>query len=97
MSWYCVQIPPRASSNVSAWALISMSREIHQKAGVPKHVAVYHEFTRDRHNLFYFSPESIPVFHHLLKFFGATAIETPPSLEGLTRVLGPLTPPAENW
>lgn len=74
-----------------------MAREMHQKAGEPEDVAVYHEFTKDGHNLFYFSPGSLLVFFHLLKFFEASSCDKPASFEHLTRVLGPIIPSAEDW
>ena len=97
MSWYCVYIPSQASSKVSAWTLVQMAREVHQKSGESQEVAIYHAFTEDGHNLFYFSPASLSVFHDLLKFFGASPRERPRFVESLTPVLGPNAPHAEEW
>ena len=74
-----------------------MVRDTYRQAGAPEDVAVYHEFTKDRHNLFYFSPGCAAVFRDLLKFFKASPSEQPPLYESLTRVLGPTLPPAEQW
>jgi hypothetical protein len=88
MAWFCVRIPRRASSNVSAQTLVAMTRALHKEAGEPDDVAVYHDFTEGGDNLFYFSPGSETVFYHLLKFFGAYPWNKPPLLGALTQVLG---------
>jgi hypothetical protein len=97
MAWYCVRIPRRASSNVSAQTLVSVTRAVHREAGEPDDVALYHDFTEDGENLFYFSPESEVVFNDLLKFLGAHPCSKPPVLGTLTLVLGPIKPQTGDW
>ena len=97
MPWYCIYLPSQPSSKVWAWTLVSLIRESHQKAGEPADSMVYHAFTDDGHNLFYFSPESERVFHDILKFFSATERVKPLFVETLTPVLGPNSPQTEEW
>jgi hypothetical protein len=97
MPWHCVYIPSQASSKVSAWTLVQMAREVHKKSGESQDVAIYHAFTDDGHNLFYFSPASVAVFDDLLKFFGASPREKPRFVETFTPVLGPGAPLADEW
>ena len=74
-----------------------MAREVHKKSGEPRDVAIYHAFTEDGHNLFYFSPASLTVFDDLLKFFGASPREEPRFVENFTPVLGPNAPHSDEW
>ena len=74
-----------------------MARELHQKSGEPGDVEIYHAFSEDGHNLFYFSPASLSVFHDLLRFFEASPREKPRFVDNFTPVLGPNAPQAEEW
>ena len=96
MPWYCVYIPSQAASKASAWSLIRMATELYQKAGEPQDISVFHAFSGDGHNLFYFSPRAKELFPELLRFFDASLCNRPQVLEKMTPILGPLTPPPEE-
>ena len=73
-----------------------MATDVYQKAGEPQDVSVYHAFSEDGHNLFYFSPRAQELFPELLKFFDASLCTRPQFLEKMTSILGPLMPPPEE-